>query len=49
MFRSLLNLIPERDANMVFILVDDVRWGALSCIGQLARTPNIDRISSVIA
>jgi len=49
MFRSLLNLIPERDAIIVFILEDDVRRGALSCKGHPARTPNNDRVSSFIA
>jgi len=32
--------------NIVFILVDDLRWDALSCMGHpVARTPNIDRIA----
>ncbi len=32
--------------NIVFILVDDLRWDALSCLGHpIAKTPNIDRIA----
>src|ERR1043165_4046142 len=32
--------------NIVFILVDDLRWDALSCTGSpVAKTPNIDRIA----
>jgi len=32
--------------NIVFILVDDLRWDALGCIGHpFAKTPNIDRIA----
>lgn len=32
--------------NIVFILVDDLRWDALGCTGHpFARTPNIDRIA----
>jgi arylsulfatase A-like enzyme len=32
--------------NVVFILVDDLRWDALGCTGnRIARTPNIDRIA----
>jgi N-acetylglucosamine-6-sulfatase len=32
--------------NLVFILVDDLRWDALGCTGHpFARTPNIDRIA----
>src|SRR5687768_3341404 len=31
--------------NIVFILIDDLRWDALSCTGHpFAKTPNIDRI-----
>jgi hypothetical protein len=41
---------PAADApakpNIVFILVDDLRWDALSCMGHpVAKTPNIDRIA----
>ncbi len=33
--------------NIVFILVDDLRWDALGCMGHpIARTPNIDRIAN---
>src|SRR5688572_13062425 len=32
--------------NIVFILVDDLRWDDLGCTGNsVVRTPNIDRIS----
>jgi N-acetylglucosamine-6-sulfatase len=32
--------------NIIFILVDDLRWDALSCMGHpVAKTPNIDRIA----
>ena len=32
--------------NIVFILVDDLRWDGLSCTGsKVAKTPNIDRIA----
>lgn len=32
--------------NVVFVLVDDLRWDALSCMGnKIAKTPNIDRIA----
>lgn len=33
--------------NVVFILTDDHRWNAMSCMGHpLARTPNIDRLAA---
>jgi arylsulfatase A-like enzyme len=33
--------------NVVFILVDDLRWDALGCMGHpFSRTPNIDRIAA---
>ena len=33
--------------NIVFILVDDIRWDAFSCMGSsVAKTPNIDRIAN---
>lgn len=33
--------------NIVFILVDDIRWDAFSCMGSpIAKTPNIDRIAN---
>lgn len=32
--------------NIIFILVDDLRWDGLSCTGNsIAKTPNIDRIA----
>src|SRR5436853_7105564 len=36
----------ETRPNIVFVLVDDLRWDALSCMGHpVAKTPNIDRIA----
>lgn len=36
----------KQPPNVVFILVDDLRWDALGCTGhQFAKTPNIDRIA----
>lgn len=33
--------------NIIFILIDDLRWDALGCTGQpVAQTPNIDRIGN---
>ena len=33
--------------NIVFVLIDDLRWDALSCMGHpVSRTPAIDRIAS---
>jgi len=32
--------------NIIFILIDDMRWDAMSCVGHpFLRTPNIDRIA----
>lgn len=32
--------------NIIFVLVDDLRWDALGCMGHpIAKTPNIDRIA----
>jgi N-acetylglucosamine-6-sulfatase len=37
---------PPKRPNYVFILVDDMRWDAMSCAGHpFLRTPNIDRIA----
>jgi N-acetylglucosamine-6-sulfatase len=37
---------PERRPNVVFILVDDLRWDELGCTGHpFASTPNADRIA----
>lgn len=37
---------PPRRPNIVFILVDDLRWNALGCMGHpFSKTPNIDRIA----
>ena len=33
--------------NLVFILVDDLRWNTLGCMGDhLVQTPNIDRLAA---
>lgn len=33
--------------NLVFVLIDDLRWNALGCTGHpFARTPNIDRLAA---
>jgi len=38
---------PAPRPNIVFILVDDMGWGDLSCFGNReAQTPNIDRLAS---
>src|SRR5262245_27222244 len=38
---------PPTRPNIILILVDDLRWDELGCIGHaVARTPNIDRIAS---
>src|SRR4051812_23072858 len=32
--------------NIVFVLVEDMRWDSMSCMGHpIAKTPNIDRIA----
>jgi N-acetylglucosamine-6-sulfatase len=37
---------PIRRPNIVFILLDDLRWDALGCTGHpFVKTPNIDRIA----
>ncbi len=37
---------PARQPNIVFILVDELRWNALGCMGHpFVKTPNIDRIA----
>lgn len=36
----------DRRPNIIFVLVDDLRWDELSCTGNpVVRTPNIDRIA----
>jgi N-acetylglucosamine-6-sulfatase len=38
---------PAKRPNFVFILVDDLRWDAMSCAGHpFVRTPNVDRIAA---
>ena len=41
------NVQPSKPRpNIVFILVDDLRWDELSCVGHpVVKTPNIDRIA----
>src|SRR6476646_7594949 len=37
---------PPARPNIVFVLVDDLRWNALGCMGHpFVKTPNIDRIA----
>lgn len=37
---------PVAKPNVVFILVDDLRWNALGCMGDpIVQTPNIDRLA----
>src|SRR5262245_64373686 len=37
---------PVARPNLVFVLVDDLRWDALGCAGHpFVKTPNIDRIA----
>jgi len=50
LFRALV-LVPEvaaaKQPNVVFILTDDQRWDALSCMGNpYLQTPNIDRLAA---
>jgi arylsulfatase len=35
----------EGAPNVVFIVLDDVGYGQMSCFGGLVRTPNIDRLA----
>src|SRR4051812_41540727 len=37
---------PPRTPNVVYVVLDDVGFGALSCYGGLIDTPNIDRIAA---
>jgi arylsulfatase A-like enzyme len=37
---------PPRTPNVVYVVLDDVGFGALSCYGGLVDTPNIDRIAA---
>src|SRR3954464_13257422 len=41
------NAAEQARPNIVFILVDDIRYDAFSCMGSpVAKTPNIDRIAN---
>src|SRR3712207_7702618 len=38
---------PSRPPNVLFVMVDEMRWDAMSCAGHpLVRTPNLDRLRS---
>jgi hypothetical protein len=37
---------PEGSPNVVYIVLDDVGFSAMSCYGGPIETPNIDRIAS---
>jgi len=40
-------LSPDKPANIVFILADDLGWGELGCYGQTKlQTPNLDRLAA---
>ncbi|MEZ7957979.1 MAG: sulfatase, partial [Rubritalea sp.] len=42
---SFIKAAPEEKPNIVFFLVDDFGWGALSCMGSpFHETPNIDKL-----
>lgn len=42
-----LTLVPAERPNILFILLDDLRWDALGCTGHpFVLTPNIDRIAN---
>jgi arylsulfatase len=38
---------PEGAPNVLFVVLDDVGYGQLSCFGGLVETPNIDRIAAL--
>ena len=43
---TFLHAAPQRP-NIVFLLVDDLRWNALGCMGdKLVQTPNIDKLAT---
>lgn len=45
-FRLLTPTFAAPRPNIVFVLVDDLRWDALGCMGHpFAKTPNIDRLA----
>src|SRR5947208_13321177 len=46
LFLSSLAARGSERPNIIFILVDDLRWDALGCMGHpFVKTPNIDRIA----
>src|SRR3954469_4593267 len=46
---SVATALPARAAdrpNIVFVLVDDIRWDAFGCMGHpWVKTPNVDRLA----
>ena len=36
---------PAGTPNVLYVVLDDVGFGALSCCGEIVDTPNIDRIA----
>ncbi len=45
-FKAVAETSSASKPNIVFILVDDIRWDAFSCMGSpVAKNPNIDRIA----
>src|SRR5215208_492074 len=41
-----LHAAPTAPPNIVFIMVDEMRWNVMSCAGHpLVKTPNLDRIA----
>jgi arylsulfatase A-like enzyme len=41
-----LSLQAQTKPNIVFILIDDLRWNTLGCMGdEVVKTPNIDRLA----
>jgi hypothetical protein len=38
---------PDGAPNVLFVVLDDVGYGQLSCFGGLVETPNIDRIAAM--
>lgn len=37
---------PQGSPNVLYVVLDDVGFGALSCYGGVIDTPNIDRIAA---
>jgi arylsulfatase A-like enzyme len=50
-FRGTINVdirdsVPDGAASVVYIVLDDVGFSAMSCYGGPIETPNIDRIAN---